>query len=287
MSFTSMKDMIQRAGEESCTLWEIIRKEDMLERQVKKEESMEQMYSLFEAMKEADKSYNGNQRSLSGLSGGDGSKIQQAIQKGIMISGDFISKVMEGAIKMGESNACMKRIVAAPTAGSCGVLSSVLLAYDAFYHPTKEEITHALYMAAGIGDVISNRASISGAKGGCQAEIGSASAMAAGAIAVLRDGTATQICHSGAFALKGLLGLVCDPIGGLVEVPCVKRNVIGAVNAITSTDLAIAGVESKVPFDEVIDAMAEIGEAMPCAYKETSQGGLAMTETGKHYETMK
>lgn len=188
-------------------------------------------------------------------------------------------KVMERIVKMGESNACMRRIVAAPTAGSCGVLPAVLLTYDDQKNPEEDKIVEDLYTAAGIGQIIAHRASISGAFGGCQAEIGSASAMAAGALVHLQGGNKEDICGAVAIALKSLLGLTCDPIGGLVEVPCVKRNVIGAVNAVTAADMIMAGVSSVIPADEVIDVMGEIGRDMPRKYKETAEGGLAVTPT--------
>lgn len=184
---------------------------------------------------------------------------------------------------MGESNACMKRIVAAPTAGACGVLPAVLITYEQFYKIPEAKMLEGMYIAAGVGQVIAERACIAGAQGGCQAEIGSASCMAAAAITYIRGGSTKQVFDAGAFALKSLLGLVCDPLGGLVEVPCIKRNVIGSVNAITASDMAMAEIESKVPLDEVIDAMAEVGDLLPCSLKETSQAGLAQTETGKKY----
>ena len=181
------------------------------------------------------------------------------------------------ALKMAESNACMRRIVAAPTAGSCGVIPAVLIPYYEAKLASKEDIVKALFVSGAIGQVIADRASISGAQGGCQAEIGSASAMAAGALTFLQGGDAKQICNAAALALKGLLGLVCDPVAGLVEIPCVKRNVIGTVNAVSCTDMAIAGVESKIPPDEVIDAMGEVGDKMDASLKETALGGLAVT----------
>lgn len=187
---------------------------------------------------------------------------------------------MEKAIKTAESNACMKRIVAAPTAGSCGVVPAVLITYQEFYDISDESIVKSLFVAAGIGQVIAERFSISGAEGGCQAEIGSASAMAAGALAYLRGGSGECIGQASAFALKSLLGLVCDPVAGLVEVPCIKRNVIGAVNAITSADMTLAGIRSVIPPDQVIDAIRSIGNEMPASLRETSKGGLAITETG-------
>ena len=176
----------------------------------------------------------------------------------------------------------MKRIVAAPTAGSCGVLPAVLLSCEKKLDYGKDAIVKSLFVAAGIGQIIAQRASIAGAQGGCQAEIGAASAMAAGALTYLRGGSLDQIYQATALALKGLLGLVCDPVAGLVEVPCVKRNVIGAVNAVSSSDMAIAGICSFIPVDQVIDAMDEIGRNMPEQYRETSKGGLAVTPAGKN-----
>ena len=197
------------------------------------------------------------------------------------LSGTFSSAAMVVALKMAESNACMRRIVAAPTAGACGVIPAVLIPYYEQRQAEQTKIIKALYVAAAIGQAISDKASISGAQGGCQAEIGSASAMAAGALVYLQGGTNAQICHAAALALKGLLGLVCDPVAGLVEVPCVKRNVTGTVNAIACADMAMAGIESRIPPDEVIDAMAEVGMKMDVSLRETAQGGLAATPTGK------
>jgi L-serine dehydratase len=182
---------------------------------------------------------------------------------------------------MGESNACMKKIVAAPTAGSCGVIPAVLLGYEEKYNATMQQMVEALYVASGIGEVIAARAFLAGAAGGCQAEVGSASAMAAGALAYLNGGDNDSIAHAAAMSLKNLLGLVCDTVGGLVEVPCVKRNVVGAVNAIASADMAVAGIRSQIPPDEVIDAMREIGESLPRSLRETGEGGLAATPTGQ------
>ena len=159
----------------------------------------------------------------------------------------------------------------------------LLITYEQIYKIPEAKMLEGMYIAAGVGQVIAERACIAGAQGGCQAEIGSASCMAAAAITYIRGGSTKQVFDAGAFALKSLLGLVCDPLGGLVEVPCIKRNVIGSVNAITASDMAMAEIESKVPLDEVIDAMAEVGDLLPCSLKETSQAGLAQTETGKKY----
>ena len=228
-------------------------------------------------MKEAGESYDKNQRSRSGLVGGMGGQMREYLEKGNSLSGSFISEVIAQALEMGEANACMHRIVAAPTAGACGVLPAVLLPIYKRQMASDTEITEAMYTAAGIGQVIASRAFIAGAAGGCQAEIGSASAMAAGALVCLRGGGPEQITHAAAMALKNLLGLVCDPVAGLVEVPCVKRNVIGAVNAVSSADMALAGITSRIPPDQVIDAMKEVGESMHISLKETGEGGVANT----------
>lgn len=281
MGFQSMAEMEKAAAEAGIPLWKAVMEDDKRERHVSEEETMMKMRGRYHAMKRSDADYEENLSSWSGLSGGDGAKMQRFVSQGNAVSGELMGEVIAGALKMGESNACMKRIVAAPTAGACGVVPAVFLAYEKYYEIPERSMLEGLFLAAGIGQVIANRASISGAQGGCQAEIGSASATCAGALTHIRGGNTQQICSAGAFALKGLLGLVCDPLGGLVEIPCIRRNVTGAVNAVACSDMAMAGVLSRVPFDEVIDAMGEIGEMMPGGLKETSQAGLAATETGK------
>ncbi len=279
MVYKSLKEICEIAENGGIPFWKVIQRDDCTERQVKERESFEQMRAMYRAMRHADEAYTGTRKSNSGMVGGDGKKLEDYVASGEAMSGGFVGKVMERAVKMGESNACMRRIVAAPTAGSCGVLPAVLLTYEDQKKPEEDKIVEALYTAAGIGQIIAHRASISGAFGGCQAEIGSASAMAAGALVHLQGGNKEDICGAVAIALKSLLGLTCDPIGGLVEVPCVKRNVIGAVNAVTAADMIMAGVSSVIPADEVIDVMGEIGRDMPRKYKETAEGGLAVTPT--------
>ena len=281
MALDSMKEIFERSARENIPFWEIVLQYDMEERQVRRQGSMAKMLSTWEAIEDAADSYTGTQRSVSGLVGGDGLKMRLYARRGESIGGEFMDEVIVQAISMAESNACMRRIVAAPTAGSCGVVPAVLLPLCEREHYTQHELLEALYVASGIGAVIAYRASISGAAGGCQAEIGTASAMAAGALVSLRGGTNEQIGHAVAMALKNLMGLVCDPVAGLVEVPCVKRNVIGAVNAISAADMALAGIESRIPVDEVIDAMGEVGRRMPVEFRETALGGLAATPTGK------
>ena len=281
MALDSMKEIFERSARENIPFWEIVLQYDMEERQVSRQASMAKMLSTWQAIQDAADSYTGTQRSVSGLVGGDGLKMRLYARRGESIGGEFMDEVIVQAISMAESNACMRRIVAAPTAGSCGVVPAVLLPLCERAHYTQHELLEALYVASGIGAVIAYRASISGAAGGCQAEIGTASAMAAGALVSLRGGTNEQIGHAVAIALKNLMGLVCDPVAGLVEVPCVKRNVIGAVNAISAADMALAGIESRIPVDEVIDAMGEVGRRMPVEFRETALGGLAATPTGK------
>ncbi|MCM1468309.1 MAG: L-serine ammonia-lyase, iron-sulfur-dependent, subunit alpha, partial [Alistipes sp.] len=226
-------------------------------------------------------SYNPGLRSVSGMAGGDGARLESYRQKGNSLAGDFLMQVMEKAVKMGESNACMRRIAAMPTAGSCGVIPAVLLTYREQKNLPDERIVEALYVAGGIGEIIAANASISGAEGGCQAEIGSASAMAAGAVAFLEGGSNEEIIHACALALKNMLGLTCDPVAGLVEVPCIKRNVLGAVNAVTASQMALAGIRSVIGPDEVIDSMRRIGKQIPACLKETGQEGLAATQTAR------
>ena len=281
MALDSMKEIFERSARENIPFWEIVLQYDMEERQVSRQASMAKMLLTWQAIQDAADSYTGTQRSVSGLVGGDGLKMRLYARRGESIGGEFMDEVIVQAISMAESNACMRRIVAAPTAGSCGVVPAVLLPLCEREHYTQHELLEALYVASGIGAVIAYRASISGAAGGCQAEIGTASAMAAGALVSLRGGTNEQIGHAVAIALKNLMGLVCDPVAGLVEVPCVKRNVIGAVNAISAADMALAGIESHIPVDEVIDAMGEVGRRMPVEFRETALGGLAATPTGK------
>ena len=280
MALDSMKEIFEKMEEGKKPFWQVVLDTDVEERQVTAEASFEKMRTNWRAMLEAVDTYRGERRSVSGLVGGDGARMAEYRESGETLSGDYLSEVIQTALCTGESNACMRKIVAAPTAGACGVLPAVLV--PLYRRGTAEEdIVRALYVAAGIGAVIGYRACIAGASGGCQAEIGSASAMAAGALTALRGGTAAEIGHAVAMALKNLMGLICDPVAGLVEVPCVKRNVIGAVNAVSCADMALAGIESRVPVDQVIDCMGDVGRRMPVEFRETALGGLAVTPFGQ------
>ncbi len=280
MALDSMKEIFDRMAEEGKPFWEIVLETDMEERQVSRSQSMAKMLTMWQAMVDAADNYTGRRRSVSGLVGGDGMKMRQYNFRGEAMTGGYVSEVIAEALSMAESNACMGRIVAAPTAGACGVLPAVLLPLCKYEELSQHQLLEALYVASGIGAVIAYRACIAGASGGCQAEIGTASAMAAGALVALRGGDGQQIGHAVAMALKNLMGLICDPVAGLVEVPCVKRNVIGAVNAVSVADMAMAGITSQIPVDEVIDAMGEVGRRMPVEFRETALGGLAATPTG-------
>lgn len=279
--YTSLEDIVLDSKEKNLPFWKVIQLDDIQEENITEQESYQKMLTLYQAMKDSITNYDPSLHSQSNLVGTDGEKLKERREEGKMLCSSFISTIMERAIKVAESNACMKRIVAAPTAGSCGILPAVLVTLQQEKNYTDEKMVEALYVAAGIGSVISARASLAGAYGGCQAEIGSASAMAAGAVTYLEGGSNQQILSALSFALKGLLGLVCDPVAGLVEVPCVKRNVIGSVNAITSSDMALAGIETKIPADEVIDAMKSVGHMMHQDLKETGMGGLAACPTAK------
>ncbi len=266
---------------ENKDIFEVVLDSDCTDRGVSREASLEKMHALYAAIRRAREGYDPALHSASGMVGGDGAKMREYVQKGKTICGDYIGQVIAQALEMGESNACMKCIVAAPTAGSCGVLPAVLLPYQAREGLDDDAMVRAMYIAGAIGQVVAAKASIAGAAGGCQAEIGTASAMGAAALCYLGGGSAQAVCHAAAIAIKSMLGLVCDPIAGLVEVPCVKRNAAGAMIAMSSADMALAGIRSAVPPDEVILAMREVGDKMDVSLKETGVGGVAGTPFGQ------
>ncbi len=236
--------------------------------------------SLF-AMKEAiDSGLNSKELSLSGMCGDDCFKLQQRYKNESAMFGKLFEKIIEYALATSEENIRMGTIVACPTAGSCGILPAVLVGVSREYNYSENNQISALITAGEIGRIISVKVALAGAVAGCQAECGTASAMAAAAVCQLRGGTVKQILNASALALKNLLGLTCDPVAGLVEVPCVKRNPFLAIHAVTAVELALSGIESKIPFDEVVDSMAQTGALMSPMLKESSQAGLATTKTG-------
>lgn len=281
MNYHSINDLVELCHKNNAQIWQVIMMDNAHERMVSEDKIFENMRVMYKAMKTADNNYDKSLKSPSRMAGGDGELMYQYNKSGRNICGDFVGMVMEKALKMGESNACMRRIVAAPTAGSCGVIPAVFISYETYFKALEDDMVKALLIASGIGAVIAENASIAGASGGCQAEIGSASAMAAAGLTFLQGGDSLQIVNSSALALKSMLGLVCDPVCGLVEVPCIKRNVAGAMNAITAAQMSMAGIKSVISPDEVIDSMQRIGAAMPSSLKETAREGLAITPTAE------
>ena len=281
MNYHSINDLVELCHKNNAQIWQVIMMDNAHERMVSEDKIFENMRVMYKAMKTADNNYDKSLKSPSRMAGGDGELMYQYNKSGRNICGDFVGMVMEKALKMGESNACMRRIVAAPTAGSCGVIPAVFISYETYFKALEDDMVKALLIASGIGAVIAENASIAGASGGCQAEIGSASAMAAAGLTFLQGGDSLQIVNSSALALKSMLGLACDPVCGLVEVPCIKRNVAGAMNAITAAQMSMAGIKSVISPDEVIDSMQRIGAAMPSSLKETAREGLAITPTAE------
>lgn len=281
MAYSSVKAMLNVSRQNNQPLWDVILQSDLLESGLTRPQSLAEMHHLWQVMVQTSDNYCGADRSASGFAGGDAAKVAEAEVRGQLLTGGYLAQVMAEALKTAECNACMKRIVAAPTAGSCGVLPAVLLPLQRRGLADEAAVHRALYIAAGFGQVVAARATLAGAEGGCQAEVGAASGMAAAALVDIKGGTAEQCAEAFAMALTNLEGLVCDPVAGLVEIPCIKRNVIGAMNAVSAADMALAGVVGHIPADEVIDAMAEVGNAMSKDLRETGIGGLAGTPTGR------
>lgn len=212
---------------------------------------------------------------------GDARKMHAYAMSGNTLSGEFMTKMMARALSCSEVNASMGRICAAPTAGACGILPAVVMTVSEKLYLSKEEILDALLVASAIGQLIVLNATVSGAEGGCQVECGSAAAMAAAAAVIMAQGSPEMAVNASAIALKNVLGLICDPVAGLVEVPCAKRNASQTANAISAAEMSLAGIVSTIPFDEVVDAMFKVGRMLPPQLRETSQGGLATTPTGR------
>lgn len=231
-----------------------------------------QLHAMQEAVVEG---LNENLRSVSGLTGGQAAYLQRRLLAGQSLCGSLLGKATAYALATAECNACMGKIVAAPTAGACGILPGTIIAMMEERGFTEDEAVDALFTAAAVAQAIAMQASISGAEGGCQAECGSAAAMAAAALCQLCGGSAQQCADAAAFALMNLLGLVCDPVGGLVEVPCVYRNVGSTGVAFTAADMVLSGIPCPIAPDEVILAMKEVGDALPSALRETGEGGCA------------
>lgn len=278
----SLQKWIEEAAKQAVSFSDYCIARQAEDMEITTEQLLKRMQSMLEVMEESIAAGLTGIKSKGGLVGGDALKLQHYFEQDCshMIFGKTMAKAIMMAIAVGEANASMGRIVAAPTAGSSGVIPAILFALKEEKDFSIEQLAAALAVAGAVGMVIASRASLSGAEGGCQAECGSAGAMAAAAIVDLFDGTPSQVGDAVAITLKNMVGLVCDPVGGLVEVPCVKRNAGAAAQAMVGAQMALAGVSSVIPVDEVIDAMADIGSTMHCSLKETAQGGLAITPTG-------
>ena len=278
--YDSLEEIVSVCEDENIAFPDLIIREDAADTGITEEEEIAKMHTMWQAMLNGARNYDPFLKSRSGLVGGDGLKMQKYRENGVTICGDYMGRVIQAAIETSESNACMKRIVAAPTAGSCGVLPAVLVPFYDEYKVSDDEMVRALFVAAGVGEVVAKRASISGAEGGCQAEMGTAAAMGAAAMVYLKGGNPVQMITAAGISIQNMLGLVCDPVAGLVEVPCVKRTVIGAVNACSAADVALAGITVRIPPDQIIDAMKDVGDSLNSRFKETARGGLAITPEG-------
>ncbi|MCI8275991.1 MAG: L-serine ammonia-lyase, iron-sulfur-dependent, subunit alpha [Lachnospiraceae bacterium] len=278
--YDSIAAICKAAAEKQTTISALVLSDQSEQMEIPEEELYKRMEKSLHVMQEAVREgKNPDLRSTSGLTGGDAAKVEAYAETG-GITGSFLNRAMARAIAVSEYNAAMGKIVASPTAGSCGILPGAVISMLEEGRCDERAAVMALFTAGAVGMVIAEKASIAGAQGGCQAECGSASAMAAAALVELAGGTPAQAAEACAIAIKNQLGLVCDPVAGLVEIPCIKRNVSGIAIAFTSADMALAGVESKIPVDECVLAMRQVGDMLPCALKETSQAGLAATPTG-------
>jgi len=283
--FRNVAELVELAESQGKKISQVMIEAEMEVSQRSREEIMADMYTNLDVMEKAvQRGLTEDIRSHSGLTGGDAKKLQEYMKTKPFLSGPTLLNAVSMSVAVNEVNAAMGTIVATPTAGACGIVPGTLFAVSQKLNPTREEMVNYLFTAGAIGYCIANNAFISGAAGGCQAEVGSATAMAAAAIVEMAGGTPEQSAQAVAIALKNMLGLVCDPVAGLVEVPCVKRNAMGAAIATVAADMALAGIKSVIPTDEVIEAMYRIGCTMPTALKETAQGGLAATQTGRQIE---
>ena len=279
ISFNSIAELAELAQKANCPISQIVIQWELENNFVSEEKQRVMMLKNWQVMEESLKRGLKNyEKSVSGLTGGDAVKLYAYRQHGY--TGEAVLSAAASAVGVSEVNAVMGRIVACPTAGSCGIVPAAIYAAAEKNGNNIDEIVDALFTASGIGMVVEANASIAGAYGGCQAECGTAAGMAAGALVQLAGGTPEMVGNAVALAMKNLLGLACDPVAGLVEVPCVKRNGFIAVHAMVAADMAMAGVQSVIPVDDVIDALNRIGRSMPSSIKETAEGGLATTKTG-------
>jgi L-serine dehydratase len=274
-------ELLEVCKERNISIWEYTLEEEAKATGLTKEQVFEKMRKNLQVMQAAaERGLNNKIASVSGLIGGDAYRLNEYVKTGKTLTGGFMVMAMARALSSSEVNAAMGKIVAAPTAGSCGIMPAVIISAGERLNSTEDEMVKGLFTATGVGIIIAKNATMAGAEGGCQAECGSAAAMASAGVVEMMGGTPDQALNAAAIVFKNILGLVCDPIAGLVEVPCAKRNASGAVSALTTADMVMAGVMSKIPFDDTVEAMYKIGKQMPAELRETALGGLAVTETG-------
>ena len=284
LKYDSIAELVNEAEKRGLKLSELVLKTQAAMTEKTEEEMFATMERSLQVMKESvQDGLDKDKRSASGLTGGDAYKLNEALKAGKNIAGHFFGNAMMKAVAVAQTNACMGRIVASPTAGSCGILPSALLTLQEEKNISDKDLVMALFTASAVGIVIATNASVAGAAGGCQAECGAAAAMAAAAAVQLAGGSAEMSANACAIALMNILGLVCDPVAGLVQLPCSFRNASGAVNAVISADLALAGQDPKIPADQCIDAMYRVGKKLPMELRETALGGIATQPAGKAY----
>ena len=274
-------ELIDICKEKNLKIWEYGLNVEVEESGNSKDILMDKMNKTLQVMKQsANLGMEKEVKSVSGLIGGDAYKLKKYSDSNKSLTGSLMVKAMARALSSSEVNAAMGKIVACPTAGSCGILPAALISAGEALNKSDEDLVKALFTASVVGVIIAKNATLAGAEGGCQAECGSAAAMATASIVELMGGTVEQSLDAAAIVIKNILGLVCDPVAGLVEIPCAKRNAAGVVSSLTSADMVMAGVKSAIPFDDTVSAMYKVGRQLPMELRETALGGLATTPTG-------
>lgn len=281
-NFSSGEELLIICEREQKTIWEVMLLREVDMQRTSREEVVAKMMMSLDVMKSSiETGANNSEKSLSGLIGGEAKMLEEYRQTGKALSGDMVMKSVINSMAVLEVNASMGKIVASPTAGSCGILPGSLVTIGIEKNMSTDEIVRGLFTAAAIGYLFSRNATVSGAEGGCQAETGTAAAMAAAGLVEMMGGTPEAALSAASFTIKNVLGLVCDPIAGLVECPCQKRNALASTNALISADMALAGIKTIIPFDEVVDTMYRVGKLISPTLRETALGGLAVTKTGR------
>lgn len=282
MDFQNGEELLALCSKEQCSISEIMIRHEVSQGEESRDSILQKMQKAYRIMEtSAHEPLKSEISTMGGIIGGEAAKLQKHRQAGESLCGDVTARAVMYAMAVLEVNASMGLIVAAPTAGASGVVPGVLLSVAEIYEFGEEQVIEGLFTAGAVGYLFMRNASVSGAEAGCQAEVGVASAMAAAAVVELMGGTPEQCLHASAMAIANLLGLVCDPIAGLVESPCQGRNAIGASNALTCAFLALSGVSQKIPFDEMVETMLKVGKKIPADLRETALGGCAACKTGR------